>query len=254
MRNRVANRLVPVGFFLSFCSMAALFALDAGGETDPSVKALEAFKKAYHGTPIESMTRTDIAGLFEVVTGGNLLYFAPEGNYLVFGELFTPQGKNLTAQRREELTTIRLGELPLDAAVRIGSGRNRVIEFTDPDCPYCRKASRFFRERRDVTRYVFFAPLIQLHPDAEKKAAWILAAKDRGKAYQEVMEGKRDKDRFPQPDKRASDLVMQHRQIASRMGVMGTPLFWINGKMVQGANIPVIEKLLKEGGAEKIKQ
>jgi hypothetical protein len=32
---------------------------------------------------------------------------------------------------------------------------------------------------------------------------------------------------------------------------MVTPMFWVNGKMVQGANIPVIEKLLKEGGAEK---
>jgi len=251
MRNRAANRLVPVGFFLSFCSIVALFALNAGGEPDPSSKAMEAFKKAYHGTPVESMTRTEIAGLFEVVTGGNLLYYAPEGNYLVFGEIFTPQGKNITAQRREELTTKRLGELPLDTAVKIGSGRNRVIEFTDPDCPYCRKASRFFRERRDVTRYIFFAPMVQLHQDAEKKAAWILTARDRGKAYQEVMEGLRDKERFPQPDKWASGLVMQHRQIASRMGVMGTPLFWVNGKMVQGANIPVIEKLLKEGGAEK---
>jgi thiol:disulfide interchange protein DsbC len=251
MRDRVANRVVPIGFFLSFCSMAVIFTLNAGGEADPSTKALEAFKKAYRGTQVESAAGTGISGLFEVVTGGNILYFTPEGNYLLFGEIFTPQGKNITAQRREELTTKRLAELPLDAAVRIGTGRHRVIEFTDPDCPYCRKASRFFRDRRDVTRYVFFAPLVQLHPDAERKAAWILAAKDRGKAYQEVMEGKRDKERFPQPDKRASDLVMQHRQIASRMGVMGTPLFWINGKMVQGANIPVIEKLLKEGGTEK---
>ena len=252
MRNRAANRLVPVGFFLSFCCFAALFAMNAGGESNPSSKALEAFKKAYPGTAVESMARTEIAGLFEVVTGGNLLYFAPEGSYLLFGEIFTPQGKNLTALRREELMARRLKELPLDAAIKIGSGRNRVIEFTDPDCPYCRKASLFFRGRRDVTRYVFFAPLVQLHPDAQRKAAWILAARDRTKAYQEVMEGLRDKETFPQPDSRASDLVMQHRQIAARMGVVGTPLFWINGKMVQGANIPVIEKLLTEGGAEQI--
>jgi thiol:disulfide interchange protein DsbC len=253
MRNRVPNRVVPVAFFLSFCFFTALSALSAGGESDPSTKALEAFKKAYHGTTAESMNRTEIAGLFEVVTGGNLLYFAPDGNYLIFGEIFTPQGKNITAQRREELTANRLRELPLDAAVRIGNGRNKVIEFTDPDCPFCRKASRFFKERRDVSRYVFFAPLVQLHPDAEKKAAWILAAKDREKAYLEVMDGQHDKERLPQEDKRASALVMRHRHLAARMGVMVTPMFWVNGKMVQGANIPVIEKLLKEGGAEKIR-
>jgi len=251
MRNKLQSKVVPIAFFLSFCIFAALFTMSAGGESDPSTKALEAFTKAYHGTMVESMTRTEIAGLFEVVTAGNILYFAPEGNFLVFGEIFTPQGKNITAQRREELTAKRLRELPLDAAVRIGSGRNRVIEFTDPDCPFCRKASRFFKERRDVSRYVFFAPLTQIHPDAERKAAWILAARDREKAYLEVMDGLHDKERLPQTDKRAGDLVMRHRQLAARMGVMVTPMFWVNGKMVQGANIPVIEKLLKEGGAEK---
>ena len=251
MQNKIVNRLVPVGFSLSFCSFAALFALNAGGESDPSGKALETFKKVYPGTAVEGMAGTGIAGLYEVVTEGNLLYFASEGNYLIFGEIFNPQGTNITARRREELMASRLKELPLDAAVKIGSGRNRVIEFSDPDCPYCRKASTFFRERKDVTRYVFFAPLTQLHPDAERKAAWILAATDREKAYQEVMEGLHDKEKFPQPDERADGLIMQHRQIATRMGVMGAPMFWVNGKIVLGANIPVIEKLLKEGGAEK---
>ncbi|NVN92105.1 MAG: DsbC family protein [Desulfuromonadales bacterium] len=251
MRNRVSNRLVPVAFFLSFCCFAALYVLNAGGESDPSTKALEAFRNAYQGTAVESMTRTEIPGLFEVVTGGNLLYFAPEGNYLIIGEIFTTQGKSITAGRREELIAKRLKELPLDVGVRIGNGRNRVIEFTDPDCPFCRKASAFFNQRTDVSRYVFFAPLVQLHPDAERKTAWILGAKDREKAYQEVMDGQRDKEKFPEPDSRASGLVMQHRQLAARMGVTGTPQFWINGKMVQGANIPVIEKLLTEGGAQK---
>jgi thiol:disulfide interchange protein DsbC len=108
-------------------------------------EGLEAFKKAYHGTRVESVNRTEIAGLFEVVTGGNLLYFAPDGNYLIFGEIFTPQGKNITAKRREELTANRLKGSRLMLAVRIGNGRNKVIEFTDPDCPFCRKASRFFK-------------------------------------------------------------------------------------------------------------
>jgi len=243
--------MVPVGFFLSFCSLATIYALNAGGEPDPATKTLDAFRKFYPGTQVESVTGTGIAGLFEVVTGGNILYFAPEGSYLIFGEIYTPKGKNLTAGRREELTANRLKNLPLDIAVKIGSGRNRVIEFTDPDCPYCRKVERFFKERRDVTRYVFFTPLVQLHPDSERKSAWILAARDREKVYHEVMSGKHDKDRLPLPGERASVFVARHRQLAAGMGVMGTPMFWVNGKMVQGADIPTIEKLLREGGGEK---
>jgi thiol:disulfide interchange protein DsbC len=240
-----------MAFLLLFSFFAAQFALNAEGETDPATKALEAFRKAYHGTQVESVGKTEIAGLFEVVTGGNILYFAPAGNFLVFGEIFSPQGKNLTARRRDELMAKRLKGLPLDAAVKIGTGRNMVIEFTDPDCPFCRRAEEFFRGRRDVTRYVFFAPLDQIHPDAERKTAWILTQRDKEKAYREIMAGAHDKDRLPQPDAKAGDLVMRHRHLAARMGVMDTPTFWVNGKMVQGANIPVIEKLLKEGGGEK---
>jgi len=251
MTNRLGNRMVPLAFLLSFGIFAPLLACRAGGETDPAAKVLEAFRKAYHGTWVESMSRTEIPGLFEVVTGGNIIYYAPEGNYLVFGEIFTPQGKSITAKRREDLAAARLKSLPLDLAVRIGKGRNQVIEFTDPDCPFCRRAEEFFRGRNDVARYVFFAPLTQLHPDAERKSAWILGAGDREKAYSEVMAGQHDKEKTPQPDAKGRDLIARHRQLAAAMGVTGTPMFWVNGKMVQGANIPVIEKLLKEGGAER---
>jgi thiol:disulfide interchange protein DsbC len=34
--------------------------------------------------------------------------------------------------------------LDLDKALRIGTGKTTVIEFTDPDCPYCRKAYQYF--------------------------------------------------------------------------------------------------------------
>jgi hypothetical protein len=66
-----------------------------------------------------------------------------------------------------------------------------VVEYTDPDCPFCRKGSEFFRNRRDVTRYVFFNPL-PMHPQAREKAQYVLSAQDKAKAYEEVMSGKLD--------------------------------------------------------------
>jgi protein-disulfide isomerase len=44
------------------------------------------------------------------------------------------------------------------------------------------------------------------------------------------------------------DLAKLHKETALALGVTGTPLFFINGQPVIGANIPVIEKLL--GGAK----
>jgi len=246
MSDKSTHKLFSLIFILFTCF--SLFVLNAKGEIDPSAKALEAFGKAYPGTAVKSIKRSKINGLFEVVSGGNILYYAPEGNYLVIGEIFTPDGKSITGQSMEEMTAHNLKNLPFDDAVKIGSGKNIVIEFTDPDCPYCRKVEPFFNKRQDVTRYVFFAPLVQLHPNAEKKSARILSAGNREKEYHDVMAGKHDKDVLPQPDEQAMKRVMKHRQMASNMGVMGTPMFWVNGRMVQGANLSAIEKLLTEGG------
>ena len=250
MRSR--NRLF---IFLAFlASGAVMIAMTAYGGPEQAPDVLDALKKAYPNISAEQVRESEIEGLYEVVSGGAVLYFAPKGNYMVFGEIWTPEGKSVTATRREELVSRQLRALPLDQAVRIGKGPNIVIEFTDPDCPFCRKAADFFRERTDVTRFVFFSPLVQLHPDAEKKAAWVLGAKDRANAYHEVMSGRKDKETFPAPSAEAIGLVAGHRQLAVRMGVMGTPMFWVNGKAVQGANIPLLEGLLREGGEMKEKR
>jgi thiol:disulfide interchange protein DsbC len=242
---------LPLAFLSSGAVLAAMTAY-GGPEQAPDV--FGALKKAYPRITVEQVRESEIEGLFEVVSGGTILYFAPKGNYIVFGEIWTSEGKSVTATRRDELVSRQLKDLPLEQAVRIGNGPNTVIEFTDPDCPFCRKAADFFRERKDVTRYVFFAPLILLHPEAEKKSAWILVAKDRASAYHEVMSGRKDKETFPVPSAAASSLVTQHRQLAVRMGVMGTPMFWVNGKAVQGANLPLLEGLLKEGGEREDKR
>jgi thiol:disulfide interchange protein DsbC len=246
---RGKSRLFLFPAFLA--SGALLAAMTAFGEPDQAPDVLAALKKAYPNISAEQVRESEIQGLYEVVSGGAVLYFAPRGNYMVFGEIWTPEGKSVTATRREELESRQLQSLQLDQAVRIGKGPNIVIEFTDPDCPFCRKAAEFFRERTDVTRFVFFSPLVQLHPDAEKKVAWVLGAKDRVKAYHEVMSGRKDRDTFPAPSAEAIGLVAGHRQLAARMGVMGTPMFWVNGKVVQGANIPLIEDLLRKGGEDK---
>ena len=81
--------------------------------------------------------------------------------------------------------------LDIGKSITIGSGPKTVIEFTDPDCPFCRKASKYFEGRSDVTRHVFFYPLPR-HPKAKEKAQYILSQMDRATAYREVMSGKMD--------------------------------------------------------------
>jgi len=117
------------------------------------------FAKAYPTIQYKSITKTDIDGLFEVAAGSNILYYYPKKNYIFFGEIWNGKGKSLTAERRKELLAVTLEDLPLEEALKIGEGENRVIVVTDPDCPFCRKLSSFLSEREDVTSYVYFFPL-----------------------------------------------------------------------------------------------
>jgi thiol:disulfide interchange protein DsbC len=211
----------------------------------------ESFRKSFPDIPMESITPVDIPGLYEIVVGGRILYYAPGPEYLIVGEIVTREKKNLTQARSNELQSKKFKDLPLEKAVKIGSGPHTVIEITDPDCPFCRKASDYFAQRSDVTRYVFFCPIPQLHPNAEAKVRYILCAKDRAKAYEEAMTGKLDDMKFtPCDDAAAAELLKTHKETGVKVGgaSIGTPLFMVDGQVVNGANIPFIEKIL---GAKK---
>ena len=133
--------------------------------------------------------------------------------------------------------------LDLDKAIKVGSGKIMVIEFTDPDCPYCRKAEEFFGKRTDVTRYVFLVPL-PMHPEAPGKAQYILSAPDAAKAYRDVMGGSLD-GKTPQgiTDK-GKNLLEEHRQNAQKAGVNAMPTFIISGMIIEGLDMGRMKKVL----------
>jgi len=207
----------------------------------------ESFKKSFPQYPLDSITPTAVPGVYEIVVSGKIAYYAPGPEYLFVGVIITHDGKNLSQERSMDIQGKKFKDLPLDKALKIGKGPHQVIEITDPDCPFCRKAATFFAERTDVTRYIFFYPIPSLHPNAEAKVRQIFCAKDQAKAYEEAMAGKLDDMKFtPCTNAEADNLLKAHKEIGDRVGIAGTgtPLFLINGKVVNGANIPLIEKLL----------
>ena len=221
-------------------------------EASKNVKAAErVFRKNYPSVEYESFQKTDIPGVYELARGGNALYFAPP-DFLVLGEIWRG-GKSITAMRRDERISALITDLPLDKAVKIGDGQNVVVEFSDPDCPFCRKAAEWFEELGDVTRYISFYPLTNIHPDAEKKAKYILCSDDPASAYSSVMKGDLDNGEFellPSCREKAEPLLSESMSWAKKLGVSSTPTFWINGVRVDGANFQRIENLLN-GGEEQ---
>ncbi len=186
---------------------------------------------------------TPIANMYEVIASGQIFYYFPDSSHLMFGALIDKAGTNLTDLAKAELQARMIEELPLDKAVKIGHGPTKVIEVTDPDCPYCRKASDFFADKDElVTRYVFFFPLMDIHPDAVAKAAFVLSSEDRAVAYHAVMSGMYDTD--PLPAFEDNQLLEDHLELTGQLGVRSTPQFWIGGEHVEGANISELERLI----------
>jgi thiol:disulfide interchange protein DsbC len=210
-----------------------------------SEKIEDTFKKAFPRVPFDTIKPTDIKGIYEVTRGSELVYFIANPGYLFVGDLVNKEGKSLTEERKGELSAAKAKDLPLDKAIKIGSGKNTIVEFTDPDCPYCRQASAFLEQKKDVTRYIFFIPL-PMHPDAENKVKYIFCSEDRAKAYEDAMKGKFDDQKYEKCDKpEAVELLKLHKELAGKMGINGTPFFIINGKKsVVGANTPEIEAAL----------
>ena len=235
MKN-ISSRLC-VGFFLAVVSSPVAFAATA------AVKPEVAFSQAFPQVKADSFEKTDIKGLYQVVTGQNVLYYLPEKDYIILGEIYNKEGKSLTGEKKGQLAAKLVESLPLDKAVKIGDGKNIVIEITDPDCPYCRKASEFMMKKTNITRYVFFAPLA--HPNAITKIQYILGAENKVKAYDEMMLGQAIPANAPPVTDKIKALAQEHMELAKKVGVTGTPTFFINGQQVVGADTKKIDQLLK---------
>lgn len=237
-----ANMIKTVVSIL-FMLAVLLHAPMAGADESPEAS----LRQSYPEVRIASIQESPVAGLWEVLTAqGRIFYYDPKTHHRLFGEMVTQEGKNLTAARRAEAAAQKIDRLPIEKAIRIGNGKNIVIEFLDPDCPYCRRSSRFLKKQSDVTRYIFLIPIRELHPDAERKSKYILCAADKRAAYEEVFAGDLDDAKYEVcNDPKIEALLSEHREIAEEMGVRGTPVFFINRRRVDGANVEQIEKLLQ---------
>ncbi len=236
---------MPIKRFVLILAILALLPSTGAAAADQPVtdpKIIQALSKAFPQLQAQEIYASPVPGLYEVVSGNNVLYFAPETGHLLVGALWDSKGQNLSRERISQVMSRKLADIPLQKALKIGNGPKTVIEVTDPDCPYCREASRFFAPRKDITRYVFFFPL-NIHPEAEAKARFILSSDDPAHAYEEVMTGQFDDK--PLPEFKDNGQLESHQQVTEKLGIQGTPNFWINGVFISGANFKAIEELLK---------
>lgn len=228
-----------------FITLASILVTSAACANEPKVD--DVLKQHFPKLTFDSISESPVKGVYEVISRGNVFYFDPASGHVLFGEMWSPKGTNVTAAARAKVQAAKYANFKahLSDAVKVGNGPNEVIEIIDPDCPYCRKMNDYWSKRTDVTRYVFLMPLPQLHPSAKAHSDYILSAPNQVVALNEVEGGKYDRSPAPviPPN---TDLISKQSALASSSGLSGTPAFYINGYFVNGANIPTIEQHLSK--------
>jgi thiol:disulfide interchange protein DsbC len=195
---------------------------------------------------VDEVSRTPMAGVYEVRVGSDLFYSDAEGNFLlVNGQMLDTRAKrNLTEDRLEKLLAIDFDQLPLkDAFVMVrGNGKRKLAVFEDPNCGYCKRFERDLQKVENVTVYMFLYPI--LGPDSTEKSRGHWCSKDKLKSWQDWML----KNEPPAKADAACDTsaIARNVEFGKKHKITGTPtLIFADGSRVPGAiSAPEIEKLL----------
>ncbi len=197
-----------------------------------SLKA-ELKKKLPDAPAIQSVRKIPYGNLYEVVTGGEIIYTDDKASFILIGPIVDLNThENVTEKRMAELNAIDFKSLPFDRAIKIvrGNGSRKIALFEDPNCGYCKRFERDFQGVTDVTAYVFLYPI--LAPDSVDKSKAIWCSADPGKAWIDTMVH----DRLPQTAGKCEAPLEKNVAFGQEKRIHGTPtLIFEDGERIPGA-------------------
>ena len=210
-------------------------------------EAQRALRTTFTNLTFEDFGPSPVKGpIYQAAAGGRVIYFAPESGHLLFAAVYDRNGLNVTALAQDAIAQKRLAAVDPNDALAIGpQDAPTVIEFTDPDCPYCHALDRFWAakaaEGKAVRRLIYFVSGI--HPEAAAKAEHILCSPDQAAAFKAIYAGQRPKTLITCPAGRAK--VEKDALTVTKMGVSGTPTLFVDGKLISGFQQAELEAFLQ---------
>lgn len=151
--------------------------------SEEDIKKLLQHGMRYDISKIKSISNAEIDNFYQITLDDDVFYVSKDGRYAFFGNIIDlSNGKNITQDAVNLVTKVDWDRLPLDGAIKITKGDNpkaKIAVFVDPDCPYCKKIEiEALSHLSDVEIYLFFFPLISIHPNAMNKSKAIWCASD----------------------------------------------------------------------------
>lgn len=244
--------LALVGLSLSAVVCGTSFAEDSSCKSLDEIKQI--VKQKFTSTNF-SVEKSPIPCVYELwISFDHVLY--TDGNHLFVGHILDFSGNDLTQAKMDEKISkevlSKVDKIDKSKLFKIGSGPVEIIEFTDPECPYCRRAEEMLESAKDkITRYVVFMPL-PFHQNAKPLTEYILCNKTE-KAYKDAFAGKVDLSKFkcsPEKKEEVEKIIDENMNIAQEFNIKGTPTFIIKTsegyKIIPGANPEILNIIEKE--------
>ena len=216
--------------------MSGLMMATAGAEspTEANIKKLIE-PRLGENAKVDSVRETPYSGLYEIRSGGDIVYTDKNAQYLIVGHVFNAKtSQDLTKERIDEINKVKFSDLPLELAMKTvkGDGKRVIAVFEDPNCGYCKRFRQgAMKDLNNVTVYTFMYNILSEDSISKSKNIWCSA--DRNKAWDDWMVNGKAAAAAP------AACTAPHEQVLAlgqKLRVTGTPsIFFTDGSRIPGA-------------------
>lgn len=185
--------------------------------------------------PIQSITPTEVPGLYQAVASAGIFYVSEDGKTVIQGKMyrFTEEGLiDRTGLALEQLRVSGLEQLKRPfVSFPAKNEQHEVFIFTDVECGFCRKLHERVEEYNalGITLHYMAYPRAGLNSAVADKMRAVWCAEDPQKAMTKAKNGQTiTSEACDQP-------VAEHFQFGRQVGVTGTPnIILSDGRMLGG--------------------
>lgn len=186
------------------------------------------------GEPIQRVSKSKLAGLYEVITATNIFYTNKEQTFVVLNSVVVGVEKknNMSQERNAQLGPFKFDDLPLEQAVKTvrGNGSRVFVTWEDANCGYCKRFLKVLDEVPNTTVYTFVVGI--LSEDSKEKAKNIWCAADKSKVWTEWM-GRNVP--IPSQENCSGVPTIANEALMKKYRIQGTPaIFFQNGERIPG--------------------